>query len=495
MVYDERVYRSMQSTLKLDPTAPLYQQIYEHLRASILNGQLKQGAKIPSSRALADELGISRNTVLSAYDQLLAEGYLESVAGQGTFVTRVLPERYLSTTPVRRKTLPKPRIIQPSQRAQAVLAAPNLEMPPEIHWNQRRAFRGGLPALDQFPFDLWAKIVARHAHRLHPGLMRYQESGGYRPLREAIADHVIVARQVHCTPDQVMIVNGSQGALDLAARVLLNPGDAAWIEDPGYLGARSALLAAGARLVPVPVDDDGLQVEMGVTRAPHARFVYVTPAHQFPLGVTMSLARRLALFEWANSADSYILEDDYDSEYRFIGRPLASLQGLDENERVFYMGTFSKVMFPALRLGYLIVPPAWVDVCRSMRRAVDAHTSILEQAAMTDFMTEGHFTRHIRRMRALYAERRAFMLQTASDLPLELFAPEVGMHLVGWLPEGIDDQEAAQRAAEQHIEVMAVSRFTLERPKRSGLMLGYGAVNEAEIREGVQRLSAALASL
>lgn len=472
---------------KLDPTAPLYQQIYEHLQAAILNGQLKPGAKIPSSRALADELGISRNTILNAYDQLFAEGYLESVTGRGTFVTRVLPDTYLTASVVGSPPPDRPHTPRLSRRAQAVLAAPNLEASPRKH---PRAFRAGVPALDAFPFELWAKYVARQAHRLQPDTMRYQDSYGYRPLREAIADHVIVARQVRCTPEQVIIVNGSQGALDLAARLLLDPGDAVWLEDPGYLGARGALLAAEAQIIPVPVDEEGLLVDVGKSRAPNARLAYVTPAHQFPLGMTMSLGRRLALLEWAQQADAYILEDDYDSEYRFAGRPLASLQGLDTSNRVFYIGTFSKVMFPALRLGYLIVPPAWVDACRALRRAVDTHPSMLEQMALADFMADGHFTRHIRRMRTLYGERRLALL--AGDLPLEISAPEVGMHVIGWLPVGVDDRLVVQQAAAQQVDVMPVSYFRLEASQRGGLVLGYAAINEADIQAGVQRLARVL---
>ncbi len=480
------------TAFQFDPRTPIYQQIYEHMRVAILSGQLKRGTKIPSTRALADELGISRNTVLNAYDQLFAEGYLESAEGRGTFITRVLPDAYFS--------IPQPTKSRPqqaashhlSERAQAAMESPG--MPVLREGQGRQAFRAGLPSLDDFPFDLWGKLVARHAHRLNPNNVRYQDSTGYRPLREAIANHVIVARQVHCTPDQVIIVSGSQGGLDLTTRVLLNPGETAWMEDPGYLGARGALVAAGARLVPLPVDEDGLQVEIGIQRAPDARLVYLTPSHQFPLGVTMSLSRRLALLEWAKTAGAYVMEDDYDSEYRFGGRPLASLQGLDTHERIIYIGTFSKVMFPALRLGYLIVPPGLVDAFLGMRRFVDYHPSILEQAALADFMSEGHFTRHIRRMRTLYAERRAILLDAARDLPLDIYAPEAGMHVVGWLPEGVDDRAVAAFAAEQNIEVMPISAFAIEPLKRGGLVLGYAGIDEMAIRERIHRLGIVLAS-
>ncbi len=476
-------------TFMAEPDAPLYQQIYAHVRAAILSGQLQKGMKIPSSRALADELGISRNTVLNAYQQLFAEGYLESIEGKGTFVTHVLPELYLDTaTPQSRRKLPVPQPHRLSQRAQDVLKAPTMPGSQAASWT----FPAGQPALDAFPFDLWGKLLARYAHGLHPGLLSYQETAGYHPLREAIADHVVLARQVHCSPEQVIITNGSQGALDLAARVLLNPGEATWIEDPGYLGARGALLAAGAKLIPVPVDSEGMIVEAGIARAPDARLAYLTPSHQFPLGVTMSLTRRLALLDWAKQTGAYLLEDDYDSEYRFAGRPLASLQGLDDGERIIYIGTFSKVMFPALRLGYLIVPEGLVEAFIAMRRFTDYHHSSLEQAALTDFMTEGHFTRHIRRMRTLYAERRAVLLDAVRDVPLEIDAPEVGMHLVGWLPDGIDDRDVSERAEEQRVSVLPLSHFSIERLTRGGLVLGYAGQKEAEMREGVARLAMVL---
>lgn len=477
--------------LKHDSAIPLYQQLYEHLRVAILAGQLKHGTKLPSSRALADELGVSRNTILSAYDQLTAEGYLQSIEGKGTFVAHSLPETVLTASPRRTGTQARPRTHRLSERAEALLATPPMPHPSN-EARRVRAFRSGLPALDAFPYERWAKLVSRHAHRLQPDHMTYQDRAGYRPLREAIANYVNVARQVHCTADQVVIVSGSQGALHLAARVLLNSGDLAWVEDPGYLGARTALVATGARLIPVPVDDEGLQVDEGIARAPDARIAYVTPSHQFPIGMTMSLKRRLALLEWAKQADAYILEDDYDGEYRFDGRPLASLQGLDDHDSALYIGTFSKVLFPALRIGYIIVPTPLLDAFLAMRHSMDVNLPILEQAALAEFISEGHFTRHIRRMRMLYAERRAALLQAIQNLPLELYAPPTGMHLIGWLPDGVDDRAVARKAAEHQIRVMPLSLFAMEPLARGGLIIGYAAVNQEEIAVGVQRLGKAL---
>jgi GntR family transcriptional regulator/MocR family aminotransferase len=322
----------------------------------------------------------------------------------------------------------------------------------------------------------------------------YQDSAGYRPLREAIAAHVAVSRQVHCTPEQVLIVPGSQGALDLAARMLINPGDPVWLEDPGYPGARGAFLGAGAQVIPVPIDAEGLRVEIGIERAPSARLVYITPSHQFPLGVTMSLARRLTLLDWAKRTNAYVLEDDYDSEFRFASRPLATLQGLDDAQRVIYIGTFSKVLFPSMRMGYMILPPVLVDAFLKVRRLIDIHSPMLEQAVLADFLTEGHFRRHLRRMRTVYAERRNALLNAAQELPIEIDAPEAGIHCVGWLPAGMDDLSLAKKAVDHDLSLTPISNFCIESLPRKGFLLGYGGFDVREIKAGVKRLGDLLGS-
>jgi GntR family transcriptional regulator/MocR family aminotransferase len=358
-----------------------------------------------------------------------------------------------------------------------------------------RPFVPEAPALDAFPYQLWSRLVARQGRQMPVNNFTYQTSAGYRPLREAIASHVAVSRQVHCIADQVVIVSGSQGALDLVARMLVNPGDPVWLEDPGYSGARGAFVGAGAQIIPVPVDGEGLVVDVGVARAPEAHLVYLTPSHQFPLGVTMSLARRLALLDWAKRANAYILEDDYDSEFRFGTRPLATLQGLDDADRVIYIGTFSKVLFPSLRIGYLILPPALVGPFLKVRRLIDIHSPMLEQAVLADFMIEGHFVRHLRRMRTLYAERRNALLEAARELPLEIDSPEAGIHCVGWLPKGMDDLGLVRNATVYGLHLTPVSNFSLEPLPRKGLLLGYGGFSIQEIKEGIQRLGALFRSL
>jgi GntR family transcriptional regulator/MocR family aminotransferase len=479
------------------------QQLGELLRTAILAGQLGAGFRLPSTRGLAAELGVSRNTVLLAYDQLVAEGYVEGRTGSGTRVTAVLPETLLQAPAFgsmgKAARRPTPTPIGPSQRGAVVAAAPSMPGAAGIGAGEwLRPFRPGVPALDVFPTALWARLVARHARRSLPNLLVYQDPAGHRPLREAIAAYLGVSRGVHCTADQVIVVAGGQGGLDLAARVLLDPGDAAWVEDPGYLGARGALLAAGARLVPVPVDNQGLDVTDGEARGPEARLAYVTPSRQLPLGMAMSLRRRLALLAWAARTGAWIVEDDYDGEFRYAGRPLPALQGLRPDGRVIYVGTFSKVLFPALRLGYVVVPPELVAAFIAARRFVDGHPPALEQAALADFLAEGHFPRHLRRMRTLYAARAEALVAAASrELTglLDVRAPGAGMHLVGWLPAGVDDRVAAREAAACGIATLPVSSFAIEPLARGGLLLGFAAVDESAIRAGVQHLAAALRPL
>src|SRR5215467_7777236 len=482
----------------LDTTSfvPLYRQLYDRLRLAILTGQLATGTRLPASRTLASQLGVSRNTVYIAYQQLLVEGYIDSKVGNGTSVACVVPETLHAISSPSQSIRPaqdntsRSRVSQRGMNMAHMTAMPMPQVPSEP--GILPAFRAGVPALDLFPFQLWAQLVTRRVRRSLQKASDNQDPAGYRPLREAIAAHIGVTRGVRCTADQVIVVSGTQAALDLAARILLDPGDMAWMENPGYPGARGALEGAGAQLAPIPVNADGLDVRAGRTRCPQARVAYVTPSHQFPLGVTMSLAQRLALLEWANEANAWILEDDYDSEYRFSGRPLEALQGLDRTNRVIYLGTFSKVLFPALRLGYLVVPSELTHIFVAVRQFVDRHVPILEQMALADFITEEHFARHLRRMHTRYAERRAALIAAvASELGemLEVHAPEAGMHLVGWLPPHLNDATVAQQAEAYGVEVIPVSVFSSEPMHRKGLVLGYAAVSEQEIRDGVQRLA------
>jgi GntR family transcriptional regulator/MocR family aminotransferase len=473
--------------------APMFRQLYEGIRTAILSGRFEAGMRLPASRMLASELGVSRTTVLNGYEQLLAEGYLVGRLGSGTYVAPTLPEELLQA-----HTLPQPsrpparrgRLI--SRRGAALAAAPRPIVP---RVGRPRPFRPGVPALDAFPSELWLRLTKKYTRRMFAELGDYGDPAGYRPLRQAIAAYLQAARGVCCGADQIIVVSGAQQALDLAARVLLDPGEAAWVEDPSYIGARGALSGTGVQVVGVPVDQEGLDVAGAARRHPEARLCYVTPSHQYPLGVTMSLPRRLALLDWARRASAWIVEDDYDSEFRYAGRPLAALQGLDRDRRVLYVGTFSKVLFPALRLGYLVAPPDLVDAFVAARTLADHHSPTMPQAVLAEFIADGHLARHVRRMRTLYEERQHALLAAArrelGDC-LSVAPAEAGIHLVGWLAEGSDDRVASRRAAAHGVEVPPLSAYRIEQGKRGGLLLGYAASSPREIRDGVRRLALAL---
>jgi GntR family transcriptional regulator/MocR family aminotransferase len=471
---------------------PLHRQLYYRLSNAILTRRLAPGMRLPPTRALAAELGVSRNTVVNTFEQLLAEGYIEGKVGSGTFVSRALPDHVLqvrakSDAPARAM----PASVALSKRGAIIAAAP------ASHWQDfggPRAFRTGVPALDEFPFGVWRQLANKCWRTLSREALAYGEPAGYQPLRQAIAAYLGASRGVRCDPDQVIVVAGSQQALDLAARLLLDAGDVVWTEDPGYRGAHGALRAAGARLVPVPVDAEGLRVDVGVAKASNARLAYVTPSHQYPMGVTLSLARRLTLLEWAQRSNAWILEDDYDSEYRYAGRPLTALQGLDNANRVIYIGTFSKVLFPGLRLGYLVVPPHLVDAFIAARAMADRQSPVLDQVVLAEFIAEGFFARHLRRMRTLYAERRATLVDAiARELGgmLEIISEEAGLHVLAQLPKGVDDRTLSRRAAMRNIEALPLADYALARQARGGLVLGYAALTEREIREGVRQLALA----
>jgi GntR family transcriptional regulator/MocR family aminotransferase len=473
----------------------LFRQLYEGLRAAILTQRLRAGSKLPSSRELAQELGVSRNTVTAAFEQLLTEGYVTMKRGSGTFVASEVPDELLRTSNnavVLGKAKRTARTISQRATLLAQLPASAAELP-----HKPRAFQPGLCAIDEFPIETWARLTSRRLRRMPRTALDYHDAVGWQALRAVLAGYLSAARGVQCEAANIIIVAGSQHGLDLAARVLLTPGATAWIEDPGYTGARGALLGAGATLVPVPIDEQGIVVSKGAAGAPQARVVYVTPSHQFPLGVVMSLARRLELLEWAAGAGAWIIEDDYDAEFRYAGRPLAALQGLDRAHRVLYLGTFSKVLFPSLRLGYLVVPPDLVATFRAVLAHTAYHAPLLEQLVLTDFITEGHFARHLRRMRALYAERQDMLVAAAKkELAglLDVQPNEAGMHLLGWLPKGSKDKRAFQQALAYNVYAPPLSFYCDRAKLRPGLLLGYTSVSNEEIRRGVRRLRQALAT-
>lgn len=470
---------------------PIYRQLYDWFRRAIIDGQIRPGQQIPSTRSLAAELKISRIPVLNAYEQLIAEGYFETSIGAGTYVARSIREQNLgsSATKVRKAFQQTAENLHPKGISRRGVTLSHVPAQPWL--NSLGAFRVSLPALDHFPIGTWSKLVARHSRRPSVGGMAYGDAMGYLPFREAIAEYLGSVRGVRCDASQILVTTGSQQGLHISAQVLLDPKDRVWMEEPGYPGARQAFMAAGAQLIPVRVDHEGMAVAEIIRRGHDARAVYITPSHQYPLGMTMSAARRMLLLNWAMRTRAWIIEDDYDSEYRFGSRPIASLQGLDTDARVIYVGTLSKVMFPALRVGYVVVPKGLISAFSAARDAADIFSATLYQAALTDFIREGHFARHIRRMRMLYEERRIALTKTiriqTGDM-LEVIGAEAGMHLVALLPPGVTDVTVSNKAAQRGVSAMPLSSCYSKPPTRGGLILGYGATNVQQIHDGVRKL-------
>jgi len=473
----------------------LRQQLNNELRRSVIEGRLRPGVKLPSSRRVAEELGIGRNTAIAAFEQLIAEGYLEARHGSGTFVVAALPEQSLLEHQLssrgRTKISSRSRLSELG-RWLARSSVPGLDpdRPPV-------PFRPSVAALDLFPQALWNRIRSRIARTLPTALYRYGNAAGYEPLRHVIADYLRASRGVRCDWRQVIVVSGAQQALDLAARVVLNAGDAAIVEDPGHPGAWAAFRAVGAKLIPFRVDKYGLAIDNHCS-LPQARLACVCPSHQYPLGGTLPLRRRLTLLTWARQHRAWIIEDDYDSEFRYTGGPLPALQGLDQFNCVLYMGTFSKVLHPALRLGYLVVPNHLIDAFSTMKAIADRQAPLAEQAVLASFIEDGHFGRHIRRMRMVYIERQQILLEAAQDRLgglLDVQPAEAGFHLVGWLPSGMKDTSVSDALQEAGIECPPLSRYTLRHRSRSGLMLGYAGYNKNELLSATAALATQMRSL
>jgi len=468
----------------------LRDQVYAAVRCAILDGVLVPGVRLPSSRTLADDLRVSRTTTLQAYEQLLAEGYLSARHGSGTFVARELPDDLPRHGSLKRASrLKHPQL---SRRGVALVATPG---PARRIGGPPRAFRLGVPALDLFPLRLWSQLVTRRLRSMTIGQLDYTESAGFSGLRKAIAEHVQTSRGTQCEPDQVFIVAGAQRGLQILSSVLLDVGDRVWLEEPGYPGARSAFMGAGARIVPVRVDRDGLDVAAAARQA-DARLAYVTPSNQFPLGVPMSLARRLALLKWASGAGAWVVEDDYDSEFRYGTRPFPCLHGLDADGRVIYVGTFAKSVFPALRLGFVIVPSDLQDRFLAARRTTDLHPPLLEQMALADFIAEGHYARHLRRMRTAYRERLEALTDAAEHVCaglLRLRTVQAGLHAVADL-DGVDEERVYAEARQRGLEVAPLGMYFAGRPTANGLVLGFASTRPDVIRRGMEKLAVSIES-
>lgn len=489
--------------LQLDGEGPLYEQAYRSLRQAILAGTLAPGARLPATRSLAREAGVSRNTLLQAYAQLLDEGYVVARTGSGTYVSTTLPDtpfepvrrpgsaRSASTVPPLPLSAHGERLIGQAPRAGVSWGMPRRHLPYD--------FRYGEPAHADLPLETWWRLTGRRARRASAARLAYGEPAGARVLREALAAYLHRARGVVCTPEQVIVTHGTQQAVDLVARVLVDAGDRVALEEPHYTGFSYVFGAYGATLVPVPVDGQGLRVADLTLRDP-VRGVCVTPSHQFPTGGILPLERRLALLAWAERHDAFVLEDDYDGEYRFTHRPVPSLQGLDRAGRVLYAGTASKLLFPALRIGWLVVPPPLVRAFTLAKAYTDTGSATLEQDVLADFIDQGHLERHVRRSRVRNAARRE-ALEDAVRRHLggaaELVGTRAGLHGLLWvhaLP-GSREAELRRACAARGVGLYPVRPYYTRPPRRAGYVLGYAALGERDISEGIRRLGEALASL
>lgn len=486
----------MDLLINLDPTSPepLQRQLYDAFRRLILSGELAGGTKVPSTRELAKSLSVSRTTVTASYDYLLSEGYLESASGSGTYVSRKLPDELLTAPIETSAESPDPGAVRHSGgqlHERLSWYAHNLETRGWMAFSDEDSeieFSFGRPDFEHFPMREWMQLLSQHARKRALSSLDYpSRSQGYLPLRQALSDYLARSRGVRCTPDQIIVVNGSQQAIDLVTRVLIDKDDIAAIEEPGYLGAQRALIAQGANVRPVPVDAHGLQIDRLKSVAQQSKrikMVYVTPSHQFPTGVVLSLPRRLELLSWAEKYGTFIIEDDYDSEYRYKGRPIPALAGLDKGGVVIYIGTFSKVLMPALRLGYLVVPPHLVQVFSRAKWVADRHSPLLEQQALADFIIDGHLERHIRRMRSLYGRKRELVLKTLGELfgaRAQVLGDHAGINVLVRFLTSLSDTQLESAARARGIGITSTRHEYLTSPRQGEFLLNYGGISEEEL--------------
>ncbi len=501
----KRAAGALLHAIEIDQDSPrtLSAQITMSIRDIVLEGGLRAGDRLPSTRTLARDLGVSRTTVVEAFEKLVAEGLLVSTTGAGTFVSEALQGKAEPLAAVNGQSRPAPRANARAPKRARVASCFAHSRGAAGRWNtfgerlphQVRAFTTALPALDLFPLALWARQNARHWRNPRDVILGYGDPSGYAPLRRAIAAHLKATHGIPCEAEQIFVTNGAQQAFHLITSVIVQPGEKAWIENPGAIGARNALLAAGAELVPVRVDREGIDVQHGLRSAPEFRLAFVTPVHQQPMAVTMSLARRFALLDAADNADAWIIEDDFDGEFYYGNHRLPSLKSVDRTGRVFYVGTFSKTLFPALRLGYFLAPESMVDVFQAAIAAYIPGAPSNTQALVADFMEEGHYATHIRRMRRVYLERYdAFMECARSRLGglLDVQPTDAGLHTIGLLAPGLVDTDVEAGAAERNITVTPISRFSIGRSRENGLLMGFSGIDRGAITTGVNTLARVL---
>ena len=484
--------------IRLDRTAtePLHEQLYRQIRDEIKSGRFSDGSsRLPSSRTLATDRGISRSTVRLALSKLHAEGYLRSKPGSGTFVANLLPETFLTADqPKTYETIQRPARV--SDRVKAI---PDVRVGNQFDLGATGAGPGvslvaSIPAVDEFPIAVWERLRAQVLAKKGVNLLRYSSNRGDVDLRKAIAAYLCDFRAARCHPDQIVIVAGMQQAMLISAMAVLNPAEIAWIEDPCYQQTRRVLSLAGIKIVPKTIDAHGIVLARS-PKEPLPRMIYVTPSHQFPLGVTMSFQRRTDLLDFARTQNAFIFEDDYDAEFRFVGPPLPSLQGIDSASRVIYAGTVSKILCPSLRLGYVVAPEQLVDSFVKIRSAMDQHSSPIEQATLARFITEGFFLSHIKRMRTIYAERRDFFIKQFNELLGDRFTlqvPEAGLNIVAWLKREEDFSMIKRITSDVGVRPSPLSFFCIQAKLKPAFVFGFAAWTPTQIRESLVKLASAL---
>ncbi|KAA2243637.1 PLP-dependent aminotransferase family protein [Chitinophaga agrisoli] len=471
---------------------PLYLQLYEQIKQAIFNGQLKEGERMPSTRILAAELSVSRNSVFMAYEQLMLEGFMDGKRGDGTYVCGQLNDATQKNgkTARRRNTLADTiRYKDPSLPQETLLSDSSLE--PGL------PFQVSVPAIQQFPFKVWARIAAGVYRNIQSLYLGYADTQGYLPLRQALADYLRVNRSINCTPDQILIVNGSRQAINLSAQILLKKGDPCWMEDPGYRTARAAIMRWGGKICPVPLTPYGLDIDYAIQHYPAAKLAYVTPSHQYPLGGALPLAERLKLLQWAAKNQLWLLEDDYDSEFRYNGRPVPALKGFDDKGNVIYIGTFSKVLFPALRIGYMVLPTAaMAQQFKIVKSTIDRQSPVIDQAILTQFMREGHFARHLRRMRTLYKKQQddlTQLLEKHLHKYITVAPSDTGMHLIGWLKQPCNMPLLLKKANAIGMIIQPVADYCIKFQHPPGLLLGFTGFSYEALEAAVLQLKSLLA--
>ncbi|QAV23130.1 PLP-dependent aminotransferase family protein [Proteus hauseri] len=471
-------------------TGPIGSQVYQAIRKAILDGRLTSGSRLPSSRTLAEMMSISRNSVITGFERLIDEGYLVTRHGAGTFVAPTIPDELIRATD---------NLNALSSNAELNDALnPNIQKA-QKYWsnsqpntNNHHMFHIGVGCVDLFPHELWGRLLGRVWRQSKKALSTFNSPMGYLPLREMICQYVQSTRGLHCQSDQIIIVNGTQQAINLTARVLLKEGDKVWLDDPGYDSALGIFTSYGAKVCPIASDLDGMNIEQGIDQNPDAKLVFTTPSHQFPLGNTLSLTRRIALLEWASKNNVWVFEDDYNSEFRYHSKPIQALQGLDKHQRVIYAGTFSKMMYPGFRLGFLVVPPHLVSAFEVAKYYTDSHSGFLEQATLALFISQGHYARHVRRIRkACYDRYLALKNAIETHLPhvFKVEPTDSGIHIVCWLQAGYTEEYIIKNSKEIGLAMQPLSRYCIQPYSKQGVLLGYAAHNPIEIESNIIALA------